>query len=174
VTSEAGGAMFQRFFWIECGGPGRLAIVVRPAAESLADEVAAWRDAGVTVVASLLEPAEAWELGLGDEGELCRGRGIEFTSFPIADCGVPASLADTVGFVRRLAHVIEAGGTVGVHCRASIGRSGMIATAILMALGNAEDRALAGVAAGRGLNVPETPEQRAFVSLAGRELGQRR
>ena len=114
----------------------------------------------------MLEPAEARELELRDEAELCRGCGIEFTSFPIVDRGVPASLPDTVNLVRRLAHAIEAGGTVGVHCRASIGRSGMIAAAVLMALGHAEDRALDAVATGRGLDVPETPEQKAFVSLA--------
>jgi protein-tyrosine phosphatase len=162
--------MFQRIFWIECGGPGRLAILARPARDWLSDEVAAWREAGVTMVASLLEQDEARELGLGDEAELCRRCGIEFTSFPIRDRGVPASLADTVGLVRRLAHAIEAGGTAGVHCRAGIGRSGMIAACIAVALGHAEERALEAVSAGRGLRVPETPEQRDLISAVARAL----
>jgi protein-tyrosine phosphatase len=122
------------------------------------------------MLASLLEAAEAIELGLGGEGELCRQQGIEFTSFPIADRGVPASLAPAIALAHRLAEAIEAGGTVGVHCRASIGRSGMISAAILMALGHTEDRALAAVAAGRGLGVPETPEQREWVASAATAL----
>ena len=162
--------MPQRIFWIECKGPGRLAILSRPAAERLSEEIAAWRAAGVTMVASLLEPKEQRTLGLRDEPALCRAHGIEFTSLPIPDGGVPASLADGVALARRLAQVIAAGGTVGVHCRASIGRSGMIAASVLMALGRSEDQALEAVATGRGLRVPETPEQRSWVSLAARDL----
>jgi protein-tyrosine phosphatase len=166
--------MPQRIFWIECGGTGRLAILSRPAPESLPAEVAAWRDVGVTMVASLLEPEEQRQLGLCDEAALCRAQGIAFASYPIPDGGVPASLKHALALVRRLARAIEAGGTVGVHCRASIGRSGMIAASVLIALGHTEDQALEAVAAGRGLRVPETPEQRAFLSLVAREADPRR
>jgi len=162
--------MVQRIFWIECGGPGRLAIVLRPATERLSEEVEAWREAGVTMAASLLERDEARELGLRDETDLCNRQGIEFTSFPIPDRGIPASFASAIAFVRKLAQAVESGGTVGLHCHACIGRSGMIAAAVLMALGQAEDRALAAVSAARGLSVPETPEQRGWVSLVAREL----
>ncbi len=162
--------MSHRIFWIERGGPGRLAILSRPAAEQLAKQIAAWRGAGVTVVASLLEVQEARELGLREEADLCGAQGIAFTSHPIADRGIPASLAPAIAFVRQLARAIDAGGAVGVHCHACIGRSGMIAAAVLMALGQTEDQALAAVAAGRGLSVPETPEQRGWVSLAARAL----
>jgi len=165
--------MLQKIFWIECAGAGRLAILSRPAPEQLSDDIAAWRAAGVTTVASLLEREEQRWLGLRDEAEVCRAHGIEFRSFPIADGGVPASLAEGVALARRLARVVEAGGTVGVHCRASIGRSGMIAAAVLMALGRSEGQALEAVAAGRGLRIPETPEQRAWVSSAARELASR-
>ena len=162
--------MFQRIFWIECGPAGRLAILSRPASEQLAEEVLAWSDAGLTIVASLLEPREQRELGLSAEADLCRSRGIDFASFPIPDRGVPASLEDVVALVRRLANAVEAGGTVGVHCRAGIGRSGMVAASVLMALGHSEDQALDAVAAGRGLRVPETPEQRGWVGSAAQHL----
>jgi protein-tyrosine phosphatase len=162
--------MSQGIYWIEGGAAGGLAILARPAPEPLAQEIAAWRESGVTMVASLLEPREERMLGLREEAGLCRAHGIDFVSFPIADRGNPASLAEAVALVRRLARAIEAGGTVGVHCHASIGRSGMIAASVLMALGRAEAQALEAVAAGRGRRVPETPEQRAWVGAAGREL----
>jgi protein-tyrosine phosphatase len=162
--------MIPRIFWIERAGSGRLAILSRPVAERLSEEIAAWRAAGVTMVASLLEPEEQRALGLRDEPALCRAHGIEYASFPIPDGGVPASLADGVALARRLALVVEAGGAVGVHCRASIGRSGMIAASVLMALGRSEEQALEAVAAGRGLRVPETPEQRRWVSSAARSF----
>jgi protein-tyrosine phosphatase len=165
--------MSQRIYWIESGAAGRLAILARPAPERISEEVAAWRDAGVTTVASLLEPEEQRALGLRAEAELCRAHGIDFAAFPIPDRGIPASLEGAVALARRLAHTIEAGGTVGVHCHACIGRSGMIAAAVLMALGRSEHQALELVAAGRGLRVPETPEQRAWVKLAARESAPR-
>src|SRR5690242_12481205 len=111
--------MPQRMFWIECPGAGRLAILSRPAPEQLPDEIAAWRAAGVTMVASLLEPQEQRALGLRDESARCRAHGIELASFPIPDGGIPVSLAHGVALARRLAQVVEAGGAVGVHCRAS-------------------------------------------------------
>jgi protein-tyrosine phosphatase len=160
-------------FWIECAGAGRLAIVSRPPEDRVSEEIAAWRAAGVTMVVSLLEPQEQRALGLRDEPALCRAHGIEYASFPIPDGGVPASLADGVALARRLARAIEAGGTVGVHCRASIGRSGMVAASVLMALGRSEGQALEAVAAGRRLRVPETPEQRSWVSSAAPELAPR-
>jgi protein-tyrosine phosphatase len=162
--------MFQRIFWIECGGPGRLAILSRPAQEWLREEVAAWRDADVTIVASLLESQEQRELGLGAEADLCRAHGIDFASFPIQDRGIPASPADAVALARRLANAIANGGTVGVHCRAGIGRSGMIAACVLMALGHSEDHAFEAIAAGRGLRVPDTPEQRDWVGSVAQDL----
>jgi len=165
--------MPQRIFWIECPGPGRLAILSRPVAEQISEEITAWRAAGVTMVASLLEPQEERALGLRNEADLCRAEGIEFMPFPVPDGGVPASLADGMALARRLARVIEAVGTAGVHCRAGIGRSGMIAASVLMALGRSENQALDAVAANRGLRVPETPEQRAWVSSAARELAPR-
>ncbi|HXP72759.1 MAG TPA: protein-tyrosine phosphatase family protein [Stellaceae bacterium] len=124
----------------------------------------------MTMVASLLEPQEQLELGLRDEAEHCRATGIDFASFPIPDRGVPASLVDAVALVRRLAHAIEIGSIVGLHCHAGIGRSGMIAAAVLIALGHTEDRALELVAAGRGLRIPETPEQGSWVGLAAQHL----
>jgi protein-tyrosine phosphatase len=162
--------MSQRIYWIEDGAAGRLAILARPAPERISEEIAAWRDAGVTTVVSLLEPEEQRALGLRAEAELCRAHGIDFAAFPIPDRGIPASMAGALALARRLADVIEAGGAVGVHCHACIGRSGMIAASVLMALGRSEPHALAAVAAGRGLRVPETPEQRAWVGSAAREL----
>lgn len=83
--------MYSRIFWLPFGAAGRLAILSRPTSEWLADEITAWRDAGVSIVVSLLEPQEQAELGLLAEAEQCRMHALEFVSFPIADRSVPAS-----------------------------------------------------------------------------------
>jgi hypothetical protein len=64
--------------------------VARPRAEDwLETEVAEWKTFDIDVVASLLGPAEVFELGLQREAEVCRSRGLDFISFPIPDRGVP-------------------------------------------------------------------------------------
>lgn len=156
--------IYSRIFWLPCDVPGRLAMLSRPAAERLTAEIAAWRDAGVSVVVSLLEPDEQDELGLRRESELCAQAGIEFVSFPIADGGVPASRRDAGALTRRLAKAIAVSSVVGIHCRAGIGRSAIIAASILIALGNSAETALASITQARGVGVPDTREQRDWIT----------
>ena len=54
-----------------------MGILLRPrGGDWLADETAAWREAGVDVVVSLLEPEEAAELMLADEAAAVASSGI--------------------------------------------------------------------------------------------------
>lgn len=156
--------MRTQLYWIECSGPGRLAILPRPrGGDWLEDEVANWRREQVQVVASLLTPDESRELGLSDEAQLCQAAGITFVSFPVADRGVPASKTALAGIARQLAGLLEQGQTVGVHCRQGIGRSALLAAAVLSATGIPADAALERIAAGRGAPVPDTAEQRDWI-----------
>jgi polymorphic toxin system DSP-PTPase phosphatase-like protein len=158
--------MRPEIFWIDAALPGRIAIMPRPrAGDWLAEEVAGWRAEGVDLVVSLLEPREVAELGLGDEAGLCGAHGIAFTTFPIADRGVPASVRRTGEIVRSLAAMIEAGQRVAVHCRAGIGRSSLIAACVLVRLGHDPDAAFGMIARARHMAVPDTEEQRAWVTL---------
>ena len=61
-------AMRTKVFWVDGPWRGRLGILPRPrGGDWLRDETAAWREAGVDVVVSLLEPEEAAQLVLEDE-----------------------------------------------------------------------------------------------------------
>ena len=51
-----------------------------------------------------------------------------------------------------------------MHCWGGVGRSSLFAAALLVARGTDADTALARIAAARGVPVPETDEQRAWVS----------
>jgi hypothetical protein len=108
----------SRLFWIEFGGAGRLAIMARPRADDRLDaEVDGWKTPGIDVVVSLLEWQEVEELGLQREAELCRSRGIDFDSFPIADRGVPA-VDDAARMASVLAAGLRDGRSIAIHCRA--------------------------------------------------------
>ena len=115
------------------------------------------------LIVSLLEPAEAHELGLSDEAALCQAAGLDFVSYPIADRGLPHSQTATLALVDRLAARLAQGGRIGIHCRASIGRSGLLAASLLVREGETAGKAFARISQARGLQCPDTAEQIAWV-----------
>jgi len=156
--------MLSTIYWIDADLKGRLAIMARPrAGDWLEDEVDNWRRAGVDCVVSLLEPDEVHELGLDKEASLCCDKLMTFISFPIPDRQVPASLSEVRRLVGDLHDVIAAGKSVAVHCRAGIGRSGLIAASILKTFGLNGSAAFTMIAAARGVSVPDTAEQHDWV-----------
>jgi len=156
--------MLSDIYWIDAGLAGRLAIMARPrAGDWLEDEVDNWHKAGVDCVVSLLEPVEVRELGLTEEANLCRSRHMTFTTFPIPDRQTPSSTSETRILVEALHDLIASGKAVAIHCRAGIGRSGLIAASILKRFGLEVESAFALIADARGIAVPDTAEQRDWV-----------
>jgi protein-tyrosine phosphatase len=147
-------------FWIYAGDELRLAIVPRPRGNDwLEDEVRSLQQAGIDVLVSMLTTDEASELGLSDEGAACEQVGIAYRSFSIRDREVPSSYAVIKLFVDELRKELHAGKSVGVHCRASIGRSSLLLASVLCAEGWTSKQAFARISEARGLQVPDTPEQ---------------
>jgi protein-tyrosine phosphatase len=152
-------------FWIEGPWLGRLAILLRPrGGEWLDAETRAWREASLDGVVSLLEPSEETELDLGREATSAAANGLAFRSFPIPDRSVPSSREAVGKLVADLSNALEAGDNIGFHCRQGIGRSGLMTAATLIAAGEDVDTALRKVTRARGLTVPETDEQRRWIS----------
>ena len=160
----------SRLFWIEVGTAGRIAIVARPRAGDWLDgEIDEWKIAGLDVVVCLLERQEIVELELQREGEFCRARGIDFVSFPIPDRGVPA-IDDAAEVARVIAVGLRDGRSIAIHCRAGIGRSSIMAACAPTFSGIEPEHALTLIKAARGLNVPDTDEQRDWVMAFGKAV----
>jgi protein-tyrosine phosphatase len=154
-----------RIFWIDGIAVGRLGIVPRPRGEEwLEDEIASITSSGVDVLVSLLERAEVAELGLREEKRLCESASIIFQSFPIRDRGVPESPREMLAFARSLLKLMHNGKNIAVHCRQSVGRSALLAATVLVVAGLATEKAFTAVEAARGCPVPDTDEQRLWVS----------
>ena len=137
----------------------------------MAQDIAAYRAAGVDRVVSMLTKVEASELGLADEARLCVAAALEFEHHPIVDFGLPEVDAFD-NLLRRIAHWLDAGQGVAVHCRAGIGRSGMVTAGVLIALGDTADQAMKKVSTARGVSIPDTVEQGSFINAFGREFSQ--
>lgn len=156
--------MRTKVFWVDGPWSGRLGILPRPrGGDWLSDETAAWREAGVDMVVSLLEPDEAAQLVLEDEAAAAAASGIVFRPFPIPDRGVPTSLESVAELASEVVDALEEGRSVAVHCRQGIGRSGLIVGGVLVATGVDPITALRTIAESRGLEVPETEEQRQWL-----------
>ena len=144
---------------------GRLAIMPRPrAGDWLAGEVASWRQSGLDVIVSLLEPGEVTELGLDEEQSLCELAGVTLLSYPIPDRGIPVSVESARELVHSLVTLLRDGRGIGIHCRMGLGRSAMIAACVLVSIGSSIEDAWNAIEESRHLSVPDTPEQRDWVS----------
>jgi protein-tyrosine phosphatase len=138
--------------------------------EWLSEEISGWHAEGIRTVVSLLERDEAIELGLKDEEALCNSAGVNFISHPIPDRGVPGVRAGFSELVNSLAERLRAGDSVAVHCRAGIGRSGLVGACVLGQLGVALDSAFAMLSRARGVAVPDSEAQAEWVREFMRDL----
>jgi protein-tyrosine phosphatase len=152
-------------YWINASGPGKLAVMPRPrGGDWLLDEIRSFKRLGVDILVSLLEPHEESFLALEEEGPLARAHGLEFVSHPVPDRNVPASPKETWALASRLAERLASGKKIAAHCRMGIGRSPLLLACILVSRGLAPDDAWNAIGTARGLPVPDTLEQRDWLT----------
>ena len=156
-------------YWIEGPWAGKLAILARPrGADWLGDEVEGWKEAGVDVVVSLLTSDEDSEFGLSREAEIVKRKGLTYINFPIADYSVPRSKVTTQQFAAELNDRLSRGACIGIHCRQSVGRSSLVAACILVTSGESPETAFEHIETARGVSVPDTDEQKKWVTSFAR------
>lgn len=167
--------MGPTFYKIGRIGRGFLAVMAKPVAgEWVDDEFSGLREGGLRQVVSLLEDHEAFELGLEDEQGHCERHDLRFVSYPIPDRGLPPSVRGFRDLTRSIHRETAAGRSTVVHCRAGIGRTGLVAASVLLHGGFGVDEALNRVSERRGITVPDTDEQSAWLfsnhaQIVGRE-----
>ncbi|WP_423247703.1 protein-tyrosine phosphatase family protein [Streptomyces achmelvichensis] len=152
--------MRPALFTVDLPGPGQLSTMARPRGNDwLDDEMIALKNQGVDVLVSALTGPELDELGLADEPRTAAAAGLQFVAIPIPDRTVP-DLATILPTLRRLAVRLHEGAHIVTHCRAGIGRSSLLAAALLILSGVDPDTAWSQIERARGLAVPDTAEQR--------------
>ncbi|GAA1267118.1 methyltransferase domain-containing protein [Saccharothrix xinjiangensis] len=118
---------------------------------------------GVGVIVCALTPDELAELELVDAEEEARDAGMAFHRVPIPDFGVPAAEPGLDAVLDEVLAAMRAGRHVLVHCWGGIGRSSLVAAALLVLDGASPEAAWQAIAEARGRDVPETDEQRAWL-----------
>ena len=144
-------------------GAWNIALSPRPrGGEDLDEEIFSLRAAGVDLVVSLLEAAEIRELDLLGQKASCERNNIAFCHFPIPDRGIPEHTGNFNSLVALLAREVEAGKSLVIHCRAGIGRTGLVACCLLQSLGMKSEQSWLLLGEARGVSVPDTAEQRKY------------
>ena len=157
--------MLPTIYPITTIGDGFLATMGRPrAGDWLETEFCGLRKLGVRHVVSLLEPVEAH--CLGHEAEHCTNADLAFTHFPIPDRGTPRDAKAFLDLAGTLYEGCVEGRSSAIHCRAGIGRASLLATAVLLHHGMTVDEAFAKISNARGVDVPDTKEQRQWLEKA--------
>jgi protein-tyrosine phosphatase len=125
---------------------GALLLSAHPASQgNLAAALADYRAAGVRLLLSLPPASELERLGLGDLERDCAALGLAWAHCPIPDFEPPGAPFEAAwrevapGLHARL----DAGETIGLHCRAGLGRTGTVAALILIERGLTPDDAIA-------------------------------
>jgi protein-tyrosine phosphatase len=153
--------MYTKIYWIHQFDNGsKLGIMPRPRGDDwLEEEIIKFKKQNIGVWVSLLEPHETNELGLRKQSSLCSKHELRFINFPIVDRGVPEKGSKVDQLINQLTLKIQDGETVVIHCRMGIGRSSIIAGAILLQYGFKTERILQKITTARGLKVPDTEQQ---------------
>jgi len=141
-----------------------VAVATRPrGGDWLWDDLAAAQLRGVRTVVSCLTREEESELGLEGELDAAQSLGLEFARIAIEDYGTPQPglVEEVLSRIRRSATPLT---KIAIHCRQGLGRSPLVAAAILVRDGMTPTAAWEAIAIARGRPVPETDEQRAWLT----------
>ncbi len=143
---------------------GQIAMMSRPrGGDWLQDELLQLCEQGVQGVVSLLTAEEVQNFELEQEIELGQQVGLAMWHYPIEDREVPVSTAEFQQIISELLQHLSAGSRLVIHCRQGIGRSAVVAAALLIHNGMDVDQALQRLSTARGVQVPETQGQKKWL-----------
>ncbi|MFP4273314.1 MAG: cyclin-dependent kinase inhibitor 3 family protein [Halothiobacillaceae bacterium] len=134
----------------------------------LAADLAAIRDWGGNILLTLMESHELAALGVPDLGCKAELLGLEWHHLPIRDACVPDARFESLwpSVCPRLQNALGQGGSVVIHCKGGLGRTGLVAGLLLVEQGMSPTAALNRVRSARPGAV-ETEAQAQYLLHAG-------
>jgi protein-tyrosine phosphatase len=116
----------------------------------------------VGTVVSTLTQSELHRYGLEDMWRSCKEAGLGYLWWPIYEHGVPDD-EDAAQYIPQLRERLAAGEHIVIHCRLALGRSPMVAMALLTDIGVPLATARKAVSEARGHPVPDRQSQGGWV-----------
>jgi protein-tyrosine phosphatase len=133
----------------------------------LAADLDAIRRSHPHLLITLNEPGEFRNLGVPAFESLLAASGLPWRHLPIRDGGVPTAAFERawqiVGSEARAG--LRAGRLVVIHCKAGLGRTGMIAARLLAELGMHPQSAIDAVRKARSFRAIETQQERHVLAM---------
>lgn len=117
----------------------------------------------VDLLITLLQPSELGQLAIPDLLDQIQIHDMQNHWFPIQDFGTPTSMAGLIELVETIWATVNRGKTVVIHCKAGLGRSGLVTASCLVALGYSPEAAFKQVRRARPGSV-ETSGQEQYVT----------
>lgn len=117
----------------------------------------------VDIVINLLSEYEKGLHEMAEQKKHYKERGIELIEYPIQDFNTPKSVENFRLLIKELRAKVTAGKSVGVHCMAGIGRTGILTVSLLSSLGMDVQKAMQHVSKHRERQIPDTLEQRQWL-----------
>ncbi|MGY3902491.1 phosphatase domain-containing putative toxin [Aeromonas lusitana] len=107
--------------------------------------------AGARGVVTLMTSDELAALSLAELGQQIEARGMAWFHLPIADDEAPDAAFELAWqqALSSLIALLRDGKQLAIHCRGGSGRTGLVAAALLMALGQSQQEAMAAIRARR-------------------------
>ena len=176
-TPTATGSEF-RLSWIDhpalpahglglCRCPGsRDGVWVPPSL--LAQDLGHLAGLGISSVVSLIDADECRLIGVPSLAAQAVAAGLDWRDFPITDRAVPEpdQAAAFQQLLADLSVILDEGARLAIHCRAGLGRSGLLAAALLVWRGVAADEAIAAIRRCRPGAIETEGQERYIRSLA--------
>ena len=161
--------------WLSDLWPGRVGLTLAPGKQQPGGLSGAWMRSleldlqrlrtvyGAQHLVCLLEDRELVKLVISELPQRAAANGLEFHRLPIQDGSLPAEVGAVRELVVRICSWAAAGQTTVIHCMGGLGRAGTIGGCVLRAAGLDAPATFAALLAARGVNCPETNEQRLYV-----------
>jgi protein-tyrosine phosphatase len=131
--------------------------------DRLDDQMLALREVGIDFAVAVLEKNEPRMLGPEREAISDELASLGFVNFPLPDRGTPPERSTFENFLENIEYFLTNGKRVGIHRRASIGRSSVTAAGFLIRSGMPAKDAWLEISISRDCLVPDTKEQREWV-----------
>lgn len=97
--------------------------------------IATFKDDNISLVVTLLDTIEVTRLDISTLGKFLKENNIYWEHFPIQDLRIPTDQNLLIKLLVHMKKLLDDDKSVLIHCYAGLGRTGLLATTLLVSLG---------------------------------------